>query len=39
MVLQLLDGVDLKSMGHNSPEYIHTVAQAIELVVADRERY
>ncbi|TGK50719.1 gamma-glutamyltransferase family protein [Leptospira kanakyensis] len=39
MVLQLLDGVDLKSMGHNSPEYIHTVSQAIELVVADRERY
>ncbi|XDD42528.1 gamma-glutamyltransferase family protein [Leptospira sp. WS60.C2] len=39
MVLQLLDGVDLKSMGHNSPEYIHTVAQAIELVVADRETY
>lgn len=39
MVLQLLDGVDLKSMGHNSPEYIHTVTQAIELVVADREKY
>lgn len=39
MVLQLLDGVDLKSMGHNSPEYIHIVTQAIELVVADREKY
>lgn len=39
MVLQLLDGVDLKSMGHNSPEYIHTVSQAIELVIADRETY
>ncbi|PKA12969.1 gamma-glutamyltransferase [Leptospira meyeri] len=39
MVLQLLDGVNLKSMGHNSPEYIHTVSQAIELVVADREKY
>lgn len=39
MVLQLLDGVDLKSMGHNSPEYIHTVSQAIELVIADREKY
>lgn len=39
MVLQLLDGVDLNSMGHNSPEYIHTVTQAIELVVADREKY
>lgn len=39
MVLQLLDGMNLKSMGHNSPEYIHTVSQAIELVVSDRERY
>ncbi|TGM46755.1 gamma-glutamyltransferase family protein [Leptospira biflexa] len=39
MVLQLLDGIDLKSMGHNSPEYIHTVSQAIELVIADRETY
>lgn len=39
MVLQLLDGVNLKAMGHNSPEYIHTVSQAIELVVADREKY
>ncbi|PJZ46382.1 gamma-glutamyltransferase family protein [Leptospira brenneri] len=39
MVLQILDGIDLKSMGHNSPEYIHTVSQAIELAIADRERY
>ncbi|TGK07456.1 gamma-glutamyltransferase family protein [Leptospira semungkisensis] len=39
MVLQILEGVDLKSMGHNSKEYIHTVIQAIELVMADREKY
>lgn len=39
MVLQMLDGIDLKSMGHNSPEYIHTVSQAIELAIADRETY
>ncbi|TAL33240.1 MAG: gamma-glutamyltransferase family protein [Spirochaetes bacterium] len=39
MVLQLLDGVDLKSMGHNSLEYIHTVLQAIELCLADREAF
>jgi len=39
MVLQILDGIDLKSMGHNSPEYVHTVLQAIELVMADREAY
>ena len=39
MVLQLLEGVDLKSMGHNSPEYIHTVLQAIEVCMADREAF
>ncbi|MDR0530880.1 MAG: gamma-glutamyltransferase [Oscillospiraceae bacterium] len=39
MALQILDGLDLKAMGHNSPEYIHTVAQAIELAMADREAY
>ena len=39
MVLQMLEGIDLKAMGHNSPEYIHTVLQAIELAMADREAY
>ncbi len=39
MALQILDGIDLKSMGHNSTEYIHTVIQAIELAMADREAY
>jgi gamma-glutamyltranspeptidase/glutathione hydrolase len=39
MALQILEGIDLKSLGHNSPAYIHTVTQAIELVFADREAY
>lgn len=39
MALQILEGIDLKAMGHNSPEYIHTVLQAIELAMADREAY
>jgi Gamma-glutamyltransferase len=39
LTLQILDGIDLKAMGHNSPEYIHTVIQAIELSMADREAY
>ncbi len=39
MVLQILEGLDLKSLGHNSPAYIHTVTQSIELVFADREAY
>ena len=39
IILQILEGVDLKSMEHNSPEYMHTVLQAIELGMADREAY
>jgi gamma-glutamyltranspeptidase/glutathione hydrolase len=39
LVLQILEGIDLKAMGHNSPQYIHTVTQAIELAMADRDAY
>lgn len=39
MALHNLEGIDLESMGHNSPEYIHTVVQAIELAQADRDAY
>lgn len=38
-ILSLLDGFDLKAMGHNSADYIHTVAEAVKLAFADRERY
>ncbi len=37
--LSLLEGFDLGSMGHNSPDYIHVVAEAIKLSFADREQY
>ena len=39
MTLQILEGIDLRSMGRDSPEYIHTVIQAVELAMADREAY
>jgi len=39
MALNILNNVDLKSMGHNSGQYIHTVTQAIELAMSDREAY
>jgi gamma-glutamyltranspeptidase / glutathione hydrolase len=39
LILQTLEGIDLRSMGHNSPQYIHTVTQAIELAMADRDAY
>ncbi len=37
--LRLLEGYDLKGMGHNSAEYIHTVAEAMKLALADRDEY
>jgi gamma-glutamyltranspeptidase/glutathione hydrolase len=39
LVLGILSNIDLESLGHNSPEYVHTVLQAIELAMADREAY
>ena len=37
--LNLLEPFDLKSLGHNSPDYIHTVIEALKLALADRDRY
>lgn len=37
--LAILEGFDLKGMGHNSPEYLHTVIEAVKLAFADRDRY
>ncbi len=39
MTMQFLEDIDLKEMGHNSPAYVHTVLQALELAMADREAY
>ena len=38
-IMSLLDGFDLKGMGHNTADYIHTIAECIKLSFADRERY
>jgi len=38
-VLNILEGFDLKKMGHNSPQYLHTVIEAVKLAFADRDRY
>ena len=38
-VLNLLEGYDLKKMGQNSPEYIHTVTEALKLGFADRDHF
>ncbi|MGD9953759.1 MAG: gamma-glutamyltransferase family protein [Burkholderiales bacterium] len=37
--LNLLEGFDLKAMGYNSPRYIHTLYQAMNLAYADRDFY
>ncbi|MBI3708041.1 MAG: gamma-glutamyltransferase family protein [Proteobacteria bacterium] len=37
--LSILDGIDLKGLGHNAPAYIHTLTEALKLAFADRERY
>ena len=37
--LNILERFDLRAMGHNSPEYIHTVTEAVKLAFADREAY
>ncbi|MBI4903260.1 MAG: gamma-glutamyltransferase family protein [Acidobacteria bacterium] len=38
-MLNILEGYDLKKMGHNTPAYLHTVVEAAKLAFADRDRY
>jgi len=37
--LNMLEGFDLKAMGHNSAAYIHTSVEALKLAMGDREKY
>jgi gamma-glutamyltranspeptidase/glutathione hydrolase len=37
--LAMLAPLDLRALGHNTPRYIHVVAEALKLAFADRERY
>lgn len=37
--LNLLDAGALRSLGHNSVDYIHTLVEALKLAFADRERF
>jgi gamma-glutamyltranspeptidase/glutathione hydrolase len=37
--LQVLEGFDLKAMGHNRPEAIHTLVETLKLTMADRDTY
>jgi gamma-glutamyltranspeptidase/glutathione hydrolase len=37
--LNILEGFDLRRLGHNSPAYIHVLTEALKLAMGDRERY
>jgi gamma-glutamyltranspeptidase/glutathione hydrolase len=37
--LNILEGYDLKKMGLNSADYIHTTVEAVKLAMADRDKY
>jgi gamma-glutamyltranspeptidase/glutathione hydrolase len=37
--LNLLEGFDLRAMGHLSADSVHTMAEAMKLAYADRDRY
>jgi gamma-glutamyltranspeptidase/glutathione hydrolase len=38
-MLNLLDGIDMKALGYNSPEYLHRIAETVKIAFADREAY
>ena len=37
--LNMLEGYDLKALGHNSPDYLHVIGEVMRLAIADRNRY
>lgn len=37
--LNILENFDLKAMGHNSADYIHTIIESMKLAYADRDSY
>jgi gamma-glutamyltranspeptidase / glutathione hydrolase len=39
IALNMLEGYDLKALGHNSADYIHISAEAVKLAMADREKF
>ncbi|MEJ6475647.1 gamma-glutamyltransferase [Pseudoalteromonas piscicida] len=38
-ILNILEGYDIKAMGFDSPEYVHTFVEAKKLAFADRAKY
>jgi len=38
-MLNLIEGYDLRALGHNSPAYLHRLVETIKLAFADRDAY
>ena len=39
LMLNILRGIDLEALGHNSAAYLHVLTEAIKLAFSDRHRY
>jgi gamma-glutamyltranspeptidase/glutathione hydrolase len=39
LMLNMLENFDLKSMGYNTPSYIHVISQVINLAMSDSHKY
>lgn len=37
--LNILEGYDLEAMGHNSPDFLHVMMEAVNLAATDRDAY
>jgi gamma-glutamyltranspeptidase/glutathione hydrolase len=38
-IFNMLEGVDLAALGHNSPAYLHRIVETIKLAFSDRDAY
>ena len=39
MALNILEAYDLGALGHNTPQYLHRIVEALKLAFADRDHY
>src|SRR5260370_29598890 len=39
MAVNIVQGLDLKSLGYNSPDYLHVLTETLKLAFADRDQY
>jgi gamma-glutamyltranspeptidase/glutathione hydrolase len=38
-MLNMLEGIDLRALGHNSPAYLHRLLETVKIAFADRDAY